>query len=101
MKPSEIATLVTAVIGAVLGVINTLQNVTRDRVKLRVSTKLSYPLQVDNWEQHPYLGIDVVNQSPFPLTISQIGVEQKGPPVEIRLGIPLMLDGIALPRRMD
>jgi hypothetical protein len=52
-------------------------------------------------EYDPYLSIEVVNLSPFALTIAQIGIERRGLPREASLINPLMVDGHSLPRRME
>jgi hypothetical protein len=100
MKPSEIMTLAIAIVGAVLGIINTWRSIDRDRMKLRVSMSLSYPTGAFiDWETRPHLSIEVINQSPFELTIAQVGILQDGGS-EFALFNPLITDGTRLPRRM-
>lgn len=67
----QIVTLATAVVGAVLGVLNYWRNWVADRVRLRVRVTLA--LQPDKgW---PLVQMVVVNLSRFPVTLDKLGFE--------------------------
>lgn len=93
-------TLAIALLGAVLGLINTWQNIDRDRVKLRVAVNLAY-LVTGQGVSRPQIAIEVINRSQFPLTISQLGLEQSGSKNVLALVNPIMVDGGTLPRRIE
>jgi hypothetical protein len=94
-------TLAIALVGAVLGLINTWQNFDRDRVKLRVSVNLAYLITTQGVSSTPQIAIEVINRSQFPLTISQLGLEQSGTKNVLALISPIMIDGGRLPRRIE
>jgi hypothetical protein len=100
MNWTEGVTLGIALLGAVLGVINTMHALGRDRVRLKVS-----PV----WGMYDYgshlsetrLGISVVNLSGFPLTIDDVGFVRwrwKGKRVAVIL--PDLPDGKPWPRSL-
>jgi hypothetical protein len=101
MKASEVITLGIALVGAVLGIINTWQGYDRDRVKLRVALKVAYLFGPHGVSREPQLAIEVVNRSPFPLTISQLGLEQKDSKSTLALVDPITVDNTKLPRRLE
>lgn len=101
MTDTELMTLVTAIIGAVcgilgsvLGVINTLDQLNRNRVRLRVTPKLAFMVGgggvvtvsstesiQDLLSRIPVpirLCVEVVNLSTFPITICEVGVGKPG-----------------------
>lgn len=87
-------TLAIALLGAVLGILNTWVVVDQRRVRLRVSP--AYALSVSN------IGflIQVTNMSAFPLTITEVGFTL---PDKKRAVItePVFLDGGGWPRRLE
>jgi hypothetical protein len=91
-------TLAIAVLGAVLGVINAWQAHDRDRVKLRVAPRVAYTFTALGDAHH--VGIEVINRSAFPLTISQVGfLLDSGE--RCALITPILFDGGGFPRRLE
>lgn len=96
MDALQTSTLILAVVGAVLGVLNTWRTFSMDRVRVRVRSQYAMRLP----EGYEMLSIEVVNLSNFPVTISQIVVAlangKEG-------HLPLMFLGIAgqLPTRLE
>ena len=101
----EILTIVTfgiALLGAVLGIINTWRSIDRDRVKLLVTPNQAIP--VGGLEQmHPNISfcIEVINQSLFPLTVSEVGFLHKGLTSRAVVIQPLTPDGSSIPRKLE
>ncbi|WP_126173457.1 hypothetical protein [Altericroceibacterium xinjiangense] len=92
-------TLCIALLGAVLGIINTWNSVSQRRVKLRVSPA---------WAVGPFggaFGIEVTNLSAFALTISEVGFLHNRPvsstPARIVVSDPVVTDGKPYPRRLE
>jgi len=92
-------TLAIAVLGAVLGVINTWKSIDRDKVKLRVVPKHAIPVGMP--DDRDRLCIDVTNLSTFPVTISEVGILFKGTEEKGALIQPIIYDGGPFPRRLD
>lgn len=94
-------TLGIALVGAVLGILNTWRNLDRDRPKLRV--RPFHVIPVGGYgEMHSDInfGIEVVNLSSFPLTVSEVGFRHKGLTSRSAAIQPLTLDGKPMPRRL-
>ncbi|MCH7499997.1 MAG: hypothetical protein IH886_08310 [Nitrospinae bacterium] len=68
------AILIIAVIGAVLGIVNTLRDFNRDRVKVRVSPAQAFFTYGPNIEDKPRLSVEITNMSTFPVTINSSGL---------------------------
>ena len=93
-------TLSIAVLGAVLGVMNTWRAIDRDRVKLKVIPKQAIP--VGNMiDQRIRLCIDVTNFSTFPLTITEVGVLYHGTSRRGAVVNPIIIDGGGFPRKLE
>ncbi|MBI1802942.1 MAG: hypothetical protein HY033_11260 [Ignavibacteriae bacterium] len=92
-------TLAIAVLGAVLGVINTWNAIERDKVKLRVVPKLAVPIGLP--DNRTRLCIEVTNLSAFAVTISDVGLLFKGTKNRGTLVQPMLFDGGSFPRRLD
>lgn len=90
-------TLGIALLGAVLGIINTWHTIDTRRVKLRVTPKLAtfYP------SEEKTLCIEVVNLSAFPVTIGEIGFLSRWPTFRRPILRPITLNGGDFPRRLD
>lgn len=93
-------TLSLAVLGAVLGIINTFHALGRDKVRLRVVPKAAFPVG-GHGSRKARLCIEVTNMSWFPVTINKVGVLYHGTDAHGALVQPLMLDGGAFPRRLE
>ena len=101
VTPLDAITLAIAALGAVLGIINTWQAVDQNRVKLRVSVRVAYFFVGPQLSTDPQLAIEVINRSPFPLTISEIGLELRDSRDVLALVQPIFADGGKLPRRLE
>ena len=91
-------TLGIALLGAVLGIINTCHQLSRDRVKLKVIPKIVRIVRSDE-SSGPHLCIEVINLSTFPVTISSVGFRCKGH--EEAVVYPILHDGGRWPRRLE
>lgn len=65
-------TFAIAVIGAILGIINTIYAIDKDRVKLKVYPVVGYTIGTKDLKER-YIGIEIINLSIFPVSISQVG----------------------------
>lgn len=99
MSWSAAVTLAIAVLGAVLGILNTWNSINDRRVRIRV---------VPKWSLAPGfsgMAIEVVNLSSFPVTISEIGFtigRSRGSlPRRIALAAQSFVDGTELPIRLE
>ena len=95
----QAVTLSLAVLGAVLGLINTWHGLDKSRVKLKVLPAHSIPVGAAN----PALSfcIEVTNLSAFAVTVHDVGVfyygtKQRGSYVQ-----PVLIDGGPWPRRLE
>jgi hypothetical protein len=100
MTTTELVTLPLAVLGAVLGVINTWRGLDRDRVKLRVVPKIALAA-TPGLDPRPRLCIEVTNLSTFAVTISEVGFLQRGTDHRMALVQPILPDGGPFPRRLE
>ena len=91
-------TLGIALLGAVLGIINTWHQISKDRVRLRVAPKIVRLVQADQ-TSGPQLCIEVINLSTFPVTISGVGFCTRGN--DLVVVDPIFLDQGSCPRRLD
>jgi hypothetical protein len=95
----EAITLSIAVLGAVLGVINTWHALDRSRVKLKVLPAHAIPS--GGADPRIKFGIGVTNLSAFPVTISEVGVLYEGTNTRGAIIQPLLVDGGRWPRRLE
>ena len=93
-------TLSIAVLGAVLGIMNTWRNFDRDRVKLQVIPKQAIPVGALA-HQPIQLCIDITNFSTFPLTITEVGVLYHGTSKRGAVISPIIIDGGSFPRKLE
>lgn len=91
-------TLAIALLGAVLGIINTWHAIDRKRLKIQVTPQqlTSYALSIKGID----FCITVVNRSDFPVTINEVGFLYKGTKNRSAL-IPMLFDDQTLPRRLE
>jgi hypothetical protein len=111
-------TLLVAVVGATLGVVNFALRLRDDRVKLKVVPKLAFMqgtgilnsatqgnlIQYMERYGPPNIGIEVVNLSKFPVVISEVGLRESGfltPDVRAVLVTPLLPHGDKWPKRLE
>lgn len=92
-------TLAIAVLGAVLGVINTWHALDRTRVKLRVRPKHAFP--VGGFDSRLTFCIEITNLSAFAVTVEEAGVLYKGSNSRDAYTQPVLIDGGAWPRRLE
>jgi hypothetical protein len=92
-------TLSIAVLGAVLGVINTWHAIDRSRVKLKVLPAHAIPMRGAD----PRLAfcIEVTNLSAFAVTIYDVGVFYRGTKKRGSFIQPVFIDGGTWPRRLE
>lgn len=94
-------TLAIAVLGAVLGVINTWIRISQDRVKLRVAAQHSVlftSLGTSPW----HLSIQIVNLSSFPLKIVEVGLEPgRVRKSKLTIPSPMLADSGGWPRKLE
>jgi hypothetical protein len=92
-------TLAVAVLGAVLGLINTWHNLDKSRVKLIVRPKHAIP--VGAADPNIRFCIEVTNLSAFPVTVYDVGVFYRGSDNRGSLANPILIDGGGWPRRLE
>jgi hypothetical protein len=117
----DIFTISCAVIGAVLGVINTWHGLNQRRVKLKVVPKIAYPrrhaesglvagyMEVTDPSVFPVQGgqemgcIEVTNLSAFPVTVREVGftIDALGKKMRAVISLPIVRDGGSWPRRLE
>lgn len=99
MSTVQAITLAIAVLGAVLGIINTWHNLDKMRVKLVVRPKHAIPLGAAD----PRLTfcIEVTNLSSFSVTVSEVGVFYYGTSARGAIIHPVLPDGGKWPRRLE
>lgn len=95
----QAATLAIALLGAVLGVINTWHGLDRTRVKLRV--RPSHAIPFGNVDPRLNFCIEVTNLSAFAVTICAVGVLYHGTKARGTMVQPMLADGGEWPRRLE
>jgi hypothetical protein len=99
MSTVEAVTFAIAVLGAVLGLVNTWHNLDKTRVKLRVRPKRVIPF--GNADPRLTFCIEVTNLSSFAVTVSDVGVFYYGTNDRGSILQPVLLDGGPWPRRLE
>lgn len=95
----QAVTLAIAVLGAVLGVINTWHGLDKSRVKLRV--RPAHAIPVGAAPQNIALSIEVTNVGAVAVTVYDVGVFYYGTDARGSIVQPLLGDGGAWPRRLE
>jgi hypothetical protein len=95
----QAATLAIAVLGAVLGLINTWHQLDRTRVKLRVVPKHVIPYGAA--DSRLTFCIEVTNLSAFAVTVEEAGVFYKGTDSRGAYTQPILIDNGPWPRRLE
>jgi len=90
-------TFAIAILGAVLGIINTWRNINKDRVKLKVTPKYVF----FNDGRDNQLSIEIINFSAFSLTITEVGVYYHGSTERAAVIEPHIYDGGSFPRKLE
>lgn len=96
----EMVTFGLALLGAVLGVINTWRAVNRDRMKLRVRFVHGFSINAPHMPDK-MIGVEVTNLSTFPVTIQETGLHIVASKHRAVLIPPTLLDGGDWPRRLE
>jgi len=100
MERSTAITLAVAVLGAVLGLINTWRAMSQDRLRLRVVPKMAFA--VGPWiDERVRPCIEIVNMSTFPVTIRDAGFVLKEGEKRMVPTTHAFLDGSSLPKRLE
>lgn len=99
MSLIQALTLAIAVLGAVLGIINTWHSLDKSRVKLRVRPMRAMP--VGNVDPTLTFCIEVTNLSTFAVTVDDVGVFFKGTNFRGSYTQPVLIDGKGWPRRLE
>lgn len=103
----DFLTIGCAVLGAGLGILNTLTNLNQRRVKLRVTPKLtvrSGPVAFSHKNRLLPDGvptIEVINLSAFPVTIAEAGFRLKRESGRLAALQPCVIDNKPWPRRLE
>ena len=99
MSGVGIFTLITALVGAILGVINTIHELNRDKIKLLVKPVWLIPTYGPVLGTN-VMGIEVINLSLIPVTVEEVGFYlsdgNKIIPIQ-----PWITDGGPYPRRLE
>ena len=92
-------TFAIAVLGAVLGILNTWRAFDRDKIRIRVSPRWA----ISYWgsEMATRFCLEITNLSYIPITINQVGFELRRPKEHILVFNPEFIDGGKMPRRLD
>lgn len=95
-------TFVIALLGAVLGIINTWRSIDRDRVKLLVKPAHAVPVgAMEHMHPNVEFGIEVINLSTFSVIVSEVGFLHKGMDSRAAVMQPITIDGPTTPRKLE
>jgi hypothetical protein len=93
-------TLSLAVLGAVLGIINTWHGLDKSRLKLKITPKHAIP--VGGADPRIKFCVEVTNLSAFAVTIEDVGILYSGTKNRGSITVtPLIIDGGSWPRRLE
>jgi len=92
-------TLSIAVVGAVLGIINTWAGLDRTRLKMRVVPKQAIP--VGSADPRLTICVEVTNLSSFAITVRETGFKLRRTKDRAAIIHPVVFDGGAWPRRLE
>lgn len=100
ISASGAITLAIAILGAVLGIMNTWRSFDRDRIRLRVSPRWAIFTYPESGTSTRFC-IEITNLSYMPITVSQVGFELRKKKDMIFIFIPDFFDGGTMPRRLE
>ena len=100
MTVIEGITLAIAAVGAVLGILNTWNQLDRRRVKLVVFPKGAIPMG-PGIDPNINMCVEVTNLSEFPVSVHEVGFELDGTTERAVVTDPIFLDGGSMPRRLE
>ncbi len=95
----QAVTFAIAVLGAVLGIINTWHNLDKSRVKLKVRPAHAIPVGAANPTIN--FSIEVTNLGAFAVTVCDVGVFFRGTDERASFIQPFIADGGSWPRRLE
>lgn len=95
----DLITFGLALLGAVLGVMNTWRAISRDQPKVKVIPKHAIPVGAANSQIN--FSIEAVNLSTFAITITEMGLLHRGTQTRSALLPPVLIDGGPWPRRLE
>lgn len=95
----QAVTLSIAVLGAVLGIINTWHGLDKSRVKLKV--RPAHAIPVGAADPNLTFCIEVTNLSAFPVTVCDVGVFYRGTNRRGSFVRPVLIDSGPWPRRLE
>lgn len=95
----QVVTFAIALLGAVLGLINTWVTLDKSRIKLRV--RPAHAIPVGGAPMHIGLSITITNLSAFAVTVQEVGLLYRGTDRRGAIGNPILLDGGKWPRRLE
>lgn len=96
----ELVTFGLALLGSVLGVINTWRTISRDRINLRVRFVHGFTINAPHLPNKLF-GVEVTNLSSFPLTINEVGLFVHGSTDRLAFIPNITLDNKPLPRKLE
>ena len=92
-------TFAIAVLGAMLGILNTWRAFDRDKIRVRVSPRWAISYRGSDMDTR--FCLEITNLSYIPITINQVGFELRKPKAHIMVFIPEFIDGGKMPRRLE
>lgn len=93
---------VTGVLGAVLGIVNTWNTISARKVRVVVRPTFAYGIDIfGGLAARPRVGIEVVNLSTFPVTVTEVGFALAGTKARANVLRPIVIDGKPWPRRLE
>ena len=92
-------TLALALLGAVLGIINTWHSLDKSRVKLRVRPKHAIPFGA--MDERLTFCIEITNLSAFAITVEEAGVSLRASDQRLAYTNPVLIDIGDWPRRLE
>lgn len=101
IETKDIVTMATASVGAVLGIVNTINSLWRDRLRVRVKAESMVLLGQGSGSQRHVVAVFVTNLSTVPITISGVGLHLKGSKSMLMFMRPLSSKGTTLPYRLE
>jgi hypothetical protein len=90
-------TLGIAILGAILGIINTWHAIDTRRIKLKVVPALA-EFQPSGEKS---ICVEVINLGAFPITVSDVGFLRRGTRARLAIIRPIILDEGSFPRRLE
>jgi hypothetical protein len=95
----QVVTLAVALLGAVLGLVNTWASIDKSRIKLRVRPAHAIPF--GGAPQHIGMSITVTNLSAFAVTVNEAGLLLRRTTERAPIFTPILTDGGSWPRRLE